>query len=122
MELVSSSRRALHLLQVETSEDRLPRTECRYIPVGGAGSGISIALAKRTRHPNLILAICSTSLLIVGMNRTTTIAPEAGAEQEVVYTALTTCGPPFPGNLHLNNEYILLSRAGPRRLPKAPPF
>jgi len=55
---------------VEISEDTLPRTENRSVPVGGAGSGISIAPAKRTRHPHLILAICCTSLLIVGMDVT----------------------------------------------------
>jgi EmrB/QacA subfamily drug resistance transporter len=48
----------------------LPRTENRSFPAAGTGSAAAVVLAKRTTHPNLILAICCTSLLIVTMDVT----------------------------------------------------
>jgi MFS family permease len=45
----------------------LPTTENRSFPTVEPGR---VATAKRTTHPNLILAICCTSLLIVGMDVT----------------------------------------------------
>ncbi len=54
----SSSRRRPHLISGET----LPKTENRSLP--------TVVPVKRPTHPNLILAICCTSLLIVGMDVT----------------------------------------------------
>jgi EmrB/QacA subfamily drug resistance transporter len=48
----------------------LPRTENRSFPAAGTESTGPVVLAKRTTHPNLILAICCTSLLIVTMDVT----------------------------------------------------
>jgi hypothetical protein len=48
----------------------LPRTENRSFPDGGTRSGVTVVLAKHATHPNLILAICCTSMLIVGMDVT----------------------------------------------------
>ena len=39
-------------------------------PIADSGSAATVVRAKRTTHPNLILAICCTSLLIVGMDVT----------------------------------------------------
>jgi EmrB/QacA subfamily drug resistance transporter len=48
----------------------LPRTENRSFPAAETGSAATAVPAKPTTHPNLILAICCTSLLIVGMDVT----------------------------------------------------
>jgi EmrB/QacA subfamily drug resistance transporter len=50
--------------------DTLTRTEGRSFPTADAGSVATGVPAKRTTNPNLILAICCTSLLIVGMDVT----------------------------------------------------
>ena len=60
----------MHLLLVSTVGDALPNIEDRSFPAGGAGSGAVVVTAKSRSHPNLILAICCTSLLIVGMDVT----------------------------------------------------
>jgi len=60
----------MHLLLVSTVGDALPNIEDRSFPAGGAGSGAVVVTAKSSTHPNLILAICCTSLLIVGMDVT----------------------------------------------------
>jgi len=39
-------------------------------PIADSGSAATVVRAKRTTHPNLILEICCTSLLIVGMDVT----------------------------------------------------
>ncbi len=62
----SSSRRELHLM----SGDTLPKTEKQPCPAAGTVSGTAVDSAKYTAHPNLILAICCMSLLIVGMDVT----------------------------------------------------
>ena len=62
----SSSRRQLHLLRGDT----LPKTENQPFPAAGTRSGAAVDPAKYTVHPNLILAICCMSLLIVGMDVT----------------------------------------------------
>jgi predicted MFS family arabinose efflux permease len=61
-----SSRRELHLM----SGDTLPKTENQSSPAAGTASGAAVDTAKYTAHPNLILAICCMSLLIVGMDVT----------------------------------------------------
>ena len=48
----------------------MPKTENRISPAAGAESAATVAPARRTTHPNLILAICCTSLLIVAMDVT----------------------------------------------------
>jgi hypothetical protein len=48
----------------------LPKTENRFFPAAGAASAAVVDPARRTTHPNLILAICCMSLLIVGMDVT----------------------------------------------------
>ncbi|WP_263354718.1 DHA2 family efflux MFS transporter permease subunit [Acidicapsa acidisoli] len=48
----------------------MPKTENRSFPTAGTGSTAAVAPAKHTTHRNLILAICCTSLLIVGMDVT----------------------------------------------------
>ncbi len=45
------------------------KTEDRSFPAAGTASDVAVNPAKRT-HPNLILAICCTSLLITGMDVT----------------------------------------------------
>src|SRR5580765_85520 len=50
--------------------DTLPKTENRFFPAAGAASAAVVDPARRTTHPNLILAICCMSLLIVGMDVT----------------------------------------------------
>jgi hypothetical protein len=67
----------MHLV-VETSGDSLPRIENRSFPVAGAGSAATVVPEKRTTLPNLILAICCTSLLIVGMDVTIVNVGAAG--------------------------------------------
>src|ERR1700728_993391 len=62
----SSSRRQLHLLRGDT----LPKTENQSFPAAGMRSGAAVDPAKSAVHPNLILAICCMSLLIVGMDVT----------------------------------------------------
>src|SRR6201996_8863549 len=64
--LFSSSRRELHLF----SGDILPKTENRSSAAADTASGAAVASAKYSTHPNLILAICCMSLLIVGMDVT----------------------------------------------------
>lgn len=56
--------------RIFTGGDTLPKTEDRSFPTSGAGSVATVIPEKRTTHPNLILAICCTSLLIVGMDVT----------------------------------------------------
>src|SRR5580698_8905526 len=51
-------------------ENTLPKTENRFFPAAGAASAAVVDPARRTTHPNLILAICCMSLLIVGMDVT----------------------------------------------------
>ena len=48
----------------------MPKTENRFFPAAGAASAAVVDPARRTTHPNLILAICCMSLLIVGMDVT----------------------------------------------------
>src|SRR6202453_4924790 len=55
---------------MRASGETLPRTENRSFPAAGTGSAATVVLAKRTTRPNLILAICCTSLLIVTMDVT----------------------------------------------------
>ena len=50
--------------------DILPKTENRSFPAAGAESAAIVVPPKRATHPNLILAICCTSLLIVAMDVT----------------------------------------------------
>jgi EmrB/QacA subfamily drug resistance transporter len=64
--IFSSSRRELHLL----SGDTLPKTENQSYPAAGTASLVAVDATKYTSHPNLILAICCMSLLIVGMDVT----------------------------------------------------
>ena len=45
-------------------------TQNRSFSAGDAENGVPAVPAKRTTHPNVILAICCTSLLIVGMDVT----------------------------------------------------
>jgi EmrB/QacA subfamily drug resistance transporter len=56
----------LHLL----GGDSLPKPETRSLPAAGITKGGAVDPAKRATHPNLILAICCMSLLIVGMDVT----------------------------------------------------
>src|SRR5580698_7099452 len=51
-------------------ENTLPKTENRFFPAAGAASAAVVDPVRRTTHPNLILAICCMSLLIVGMDVT----------------------------------------------------
>jgi EmrB/QacA subfamily drug resistance transporter len=46
------------------------KTENRFFPAAGIANGAAVDSAKRVTHPNLILAICCISLLIVGMDVT----------------------------------------------------
>src|SRR6202453_1505074 len=55
---------------MRASGETLPRTENRSFPAAGTRSTATVVPAKRITHPNLILAICCTSLLIVGMDVT----------------------------------------------------
>ena len=50
--------------------DASPKTENRFFPAAGTGSAAVVDPTRRTTHPNLILAICCMSLLIVGMDVT----------------------------------------------------
>ena len=50
--------------------DTLPKSETRSFPAAGMANGAAVDPAKRGTHPNLILAICCMSLLIVGMDVT----------------------------------------------------
>jgi EmrB/QacA subfamily drug resistance transporter len=50
--------------------DILPKPENRFFPALFAESAANVVPVKRTTHPNLILAICCTSLLIVAMDVT----------------------------------------------------
>src|SRR5580700_804093 len=51
-------------------ENTLPKTENRFFPAAGVASAAVVDPTRRTTHPNLILAICCMSLLIVGMDVT----------------------------------------------------
>ena len=48
----------------------MPKTENQSFPAARTVSGAAVDPAKYTTHPNLILAICCMSLLIVGMDVT----------------------------------------------------
>ena len=48
----------------------MPKTENRFFPAAGTASAAVVDPTRRTTHPNLILAICCMSLLIVGMDVT----------------------------------------------------
>lgn len=52
------------------SRDTLSSTENQSFPAVGTGGAAPVVPAKRATHPNLILATCCTSLLIVGMDVT----------------------------------------------------
>ena len=56
----------MHLL----SGDTLPKTENRSIYTSATTNGVTADRSIRTTHPNVILAICCMSLLIVGMDVT----------------------------------------------------
>ena len=48
----------------------MPKTENRFFLAAGSASAAVVDPTRRTTHPNLILAICCMSLLIVGMDVT----------------------------------------------------
>jgi EmrB/QacA subfamily drug resistance transporter len=48
----------------------LPKTENQSYPAARTANGAAVDSVKNTTHPNLILAICCMSLLIVGMDVT----------------------------------------------------
>src|SRR5580693_4687125 len=56
--------------KAQSRGDTLPKTENRFFPAADAASAAVVDPARRTTHPNLILAICCMSLLIVGMDVT----------------------------------------------------
>ena len=51
-------------------ENTLPKTENRFFPAAGAANAAVVDPTRPTTRPNLILAICCMSLLIVGMDVT----------------------------------------------------
>jgi EmrB/QacA subfamily drug resistance transporter len=50
--------------------DTLAKTENQFFSVAGRAGAVAVTPAKRATHPNLILAICCMSVLIVGMDVT----------------------------------------------------
>jgi MFS family permease len=50
--------------------DTVPKTENRFSPAAGTASGAAVDPAKHATHPNLILAICCASVVLVGMDFT----------------------------------------------------
>jgi len=79
--------------------DALPKTENRFFPAAGTASAAVVDPARRTTHPNMILAICCMSLLIVGMDVTSDL------EYPPTVLALNAFSS-FSGFLFLNVLYL----------------